>query len=72
MTKQTTILYSKHIILNIPGLFELSVAEFMYSFDNAELAKHNYFSDNASVHQYQTRLALLQKYHLPNMKTFLG
>jgi len=44
----------------------------MYSFDNAELAKHNYFSDNASVHQYQTRLALLQKYHLPNMKTFLG
>jgi len=29
----------------------------------------NYFSDIASVHRYQTSLAILQKYHLARMKT---
>ena len=32
----------------------------------------NYFSDIASVHKYQTRLASLQKYYFPRMKTSLG
>jgi len=42
----------------------------MHSFDNGELANHfdNYVSEIASVHKYQTRLASLQKYHLPKMK----
>jgi len=46
----------------------------MYSFDNDELPNHfnNYFSDIASVHKYQTRLASLQKFRLPRMKTSLG
>jgi len=29
---KTTVLYSKHKILEIPNLFKLSVAKFMYSF----------------------------------------
>jgi len=37
----------------------------MYSFDNGELPNYldNYFSDIASVHKFQTRLAYLQKCH---------
>ena len=33
---KTTILYSKHKILEIPDLFQLSVAKFMYSFHNGD------------------------------------
>ena len=46
----------------------------MYSFHIGGLPKHfnNYFSDIASVHKYQTRLALFQKYRLPTLKTSLG
>ena len=64
------ILYSKHRVLNIPDLFKLLVAKFIYSVDDGELPKHfgNYFSDIASVHKYQPNLALLQKYHLPRIK----
>jgi len=32
----------------------------------------NYFAEIASGHKYQTRLASLQKYYLPRMKTSLG
>ena len=71
---KTTILYSRHKILEIPDLFQLSLAKFMYSFHNGGLPNHfdNYFAEIASVHKYQTRLASLQKYYLPRMKTFLG
>ena len=46
----------------------------MYSFYNGGLPNHfdNYFSEIASVHKYQKRLASLQKYYLPRMKTSLG
>jgi len=37
---KTTVLYSKYIVLNIPDLFKLSVAEFIHFFDNGELPKH--------------------------------
>ena len=71
---KTTILYSKHRILEIPDLFQLSVAKFMHSFYSGGLPNHfdNYFAEIASVHKYQTRLASLQKYYLPRMKTSLG
>jgi len=71
---KTTVLYSKHKILEIPDLFHLSVAKFMYSFYNGGLPNHfdNCFAENASGHNYQTRLASLQKYDLPRMKTCLG
>jgi len=41
---------------------------------NGGLLDHfdNYFAEIASVHKYQTRLASLQKYYLPRMKTSLG
>jgi len=35
----TTVLYSKHKMLDIPDFFKLWVAKFMYSFDNGELPK---------------------------------
>jgi len=46
----------------------------MYSAYNGGLPNHfdNYFTEIASVHKYQTRLAALQKYYLPSMKTSLG
>ena len=71
---KTTILYSKHKILEIPDLFKLSVAKFMHSFYNGRLPNRfdNYFAEIASVHKYQTRLASRQKYYLPTMKTTLG
>jgi len=71
---KTTVLYSKHKILKMPDLFQLSVARFMYSFYNGGLPNHfdNYFAEISSVHKYQTRLASLQKYYLPRMKTSLG
>jgi len=71
---KTTILYSKHKTLEIPDLFQLSVAKFMYSFYNGELPNHfdNYFAEIASVHKYQKRRASLQNYYLPRMKTSLG
>ena len=67
-------LYSKHKILEKPDLFQLSVAKFMYSFYNGGFPNHfdNYFAEIASVHKYQTRLASLEKYYLPRMKTSLG
>jgi len=51
---KTAVLYSKHIILNIPVLFKLSVAKFMYSFYNGGLPSHfdNYFTEITSVHKY--------------------
>jgi len=71
---KTTILYSKHKIVERPDLFQQSVVKFMHSFYNGGLPNHydNYFAEIASVHKYQTRLASLQKYHLPRMKTSLG
>jgi len=71
---KTTILYSKHKILGIPDLFQLSVAKFMCSFYKGGLPNYfdNYFAEIASVHKYQTRLASLQKYYLTRMKTSLG
>jgi len=68
------VLYSKHKILEIPHLFKLSVAKFIYSFYSGGLPNHfdNYFAEIASDHKYQTRLACLQKYYLPKMKTSLG
>ena len=71
---KTSILCSKHKILEIPDLFQLSVAKFMYSFYNGGLPNHfdNYFAEVASVHKYKTRLASLQKYYLSRMKTSLG
>jgi len=66
-------LYSKHKILEMPDIFQLSVAKFMYSFYNGGFPNHfdNYFAEIASVHKYQTRLASLQKYYLPRIKTSL-
>ena len=71
---KTTVLYSKHTILEIPDLFQLSVVKFMYSFYNGGLPNHfdNYFAEIASVYKYQTRLASLRKYYLPRMKISLG
>jgi len=70
---KTTVLYSKHKILEIPDLFQLSVAKFMYSFYNGGLPNHfdNYFAEIASVNKYQTRLASLQKYYLRRIKASL-
>ena len=68
---KTTVLCSKHKILEVPDLFQLSVAKFMYSFYNGGLPD-SYVAEIASVHKYQTRLASLQKYYLPRMKTSLG
>jgi len=62
-------------ILNTkPDLFKLSAAKFMYCLHNGGIPNHfdNYFNEIASVHKYQTRLASLQKYHLPRMKTSQG
>ena len=41
---------------------------------NGGLLDHfdNYFAEIASVRKYQTRLASLQNYYLPRMKTSLG
>ena len=71
---KTTILYSKHKVLEISDLFQFSVAKFMYSFFNGGSPNHfnNYFAEIASVHKYQTRLASLQRYYLPRMKTSLS
>jgi len=71
---KTTVLYSKHKILEILDLFQLAVAKFMYSFYNGGLPNYfdNLFAEIASIHQYQTRLVSLQKYYLPRMKTSLG
>jgi len=72
---KTAALYTKHKILNI-GLpdIKLSVAKFMYSVYNGELPNYfdKCFTEIASVHKYQTRLAALQKYDLPRMKTSLN
>jgi len=67
---QTTVLYSKHKFLEIPDLFQLSVAKFMYSFYNGGLPNHfdNYFAEIVSVHKYQTRLASLKKFIYPELK----
>jgi len=61
-------------VLEIPDLFQFSVVKFMYSFFNGGLPHHfdNYFAEIASVHKYQTKLASLQKYYLPRMKTSLS
>jgi len=50
-----------HKIIEIPDLFQLWVAKFLYSFYNGGLPNHfdNYFAEIASVHKYQTRLASL-------------
>jgi len=71
---KTTVLYSKHKILEIPDLFQSSVAKFINSFYTGGLPNHfdNYYVEIASVHKYQTRLASLQNYYLPRMKTSLG
>ena len=71
---KTTVLCSKCKILEIPDLFQLSVAKFMFSFHHGGLPNHfdNYFAEIASVHKYQKRLASLQKYYLSRMKTSLG
>ena len=71
---KTNVFYSKHKILITPDIFRLSVAKLVYSFYNNELPNHfdRYFTEIASVYKYQTRLASLQKYHLPRMKTSLG
>jgi len=60
---KATVLYSKNKILEIPDLFQLSVAKLMYSFYNGGLPNHfdNYFAEIASVYKYQTRLPFLQK-----------
>jgi len=52
----------------------MSVAKFIYSFYSGGLPNHfdDYFAEIASVHKYQTRLASLQKYYLPRIKTSLG
>ena len=70
---KTTVLYSEHKILEIPDLFQLSVAKFVYSFCNGGLPNDcdNYFAEIASFHKYQTRLSSLQKYYLPRMQTSL-
>jgi len=45
----------------------------MFSHDNGGLHNHfdHFFSEIASVHKYQTRLACWQKYHLPRMTASL-
>jgi len=65
---------SKQEVSNIPDLFKFLDVKFMYSLNAGELPKYfdNYFSDIASVHNYQKRFAFLQKYHLPRIKTSLG
>jgi len=42
---------NKHKILEMPDLFQLSVAKFMYSFSNGGLPHHfdNYFAEIASL-----------------------
>ena len=62
---ETAILCSNHIILEIPDLFQLSVAEFMYSFYTGGLPDNfdNYLAEIASVKKYQTRLDSSQKYY---------
>jgi len=71
---KTPVLYSKHKILEIPDLFQLLVAKFMYSFHNGGLPNYfdNYFAEIASVHKYQTRLVSPRKYYLHRMKTPLS
>jgi len=46
----------------------------MFSFCNGGLPNHfdNYFTEIASVHEYQASLAALQKYYLPKLKTSLS
>jgi len=68
--KKAIVLYSKHRALYIPDLFKLSVAKFMYSFDNGKLPKqfNNYFFDITSVPKCQTRLVSLKKYRLLRIK----
>jgi len=46
----------------------------MYAFYNGGLPNQfdNYFAEIASVHKYQTRLASLQNYYSPRIKTSLG
>jgi len=58
---KTAALYSQQKIWDMPDLFKLSVANYMYSFYNGGLPYHfdNYFAEIASVHEYQTRLASL-------------
>jgi len=50
---KTTILYSKHEVLNIPNLFKLSIVNFIHTFDNAKLPNYfvNYFRGIVSLHQ---------------------
>jgi len=62
MTIYTTMLYSKHRVLHIPQLLIFYLPN-QCTLQNGEPPKHfdNYFSDIASVHTYQPRLALLQK-----------
>jgi len=58
----------------ISRLFKLSVTIFIYAFYVGGLTNHfyNYFAEIASVQIYRTRLASLQTYYLPRMKTCLG
>jgi len=46
----------------------------MYTFHICGLPNYvdNYFTEIASARKYQTRLAALQKYYLPRLKTSLG
>jgi len=65
--------YSKHKSLEIPNLFKLSVAKFMYNFYGGGLPTHieDYFAEIASVQKYHIRRASLQTYYLQRMKTSL-
>jgi len=58
----------------LTDLLKLSVGKFMYSFYNSGFPNFcdNYFTEIASVHKCQTRLAALQKHYFPRMKTFQG
>ena len=71
---KTTLHYSKHKRLEIPDLFKLSVAKFIYTFYGIGSTNHfyNYFAEIASVQKYRTRLASLQTHYLPRMKTSTG
>jgi len=53
MTKLKQLYFILNSVWNIADLFKLSVAKFMYSFDNGELPKYfdNFFSDIASVYR---------------------
>jgi len=64
---KTTIPYSKNKMLEIPDLFQLSVAKFMHSFYNGGLPNHfdNYFAETASVHKYLKRLLLCKNIIYP-------